>query len=152
MTHSIGTITYLYTCSSVGLFLCLSRMTALIVREVAEDVARSRKCSFYVARYYSALAKWRCIYVLVRRLIHELNRCFGLILLVFISKQFVAIVTVIFEIMLNIQQENFFAFKICLSFGFLLKTLVYFSVVIFACDSINAKVLDTHLRQLALKA
>lgn len=140
MIHSIGLFTYLYPVSSLGLFLCLSRMAALILQQVAEDIARSRQCSFYAPRYYSAVAKWRQSYVLIRRLVYELNRCFGLILLVFVIKQFVAIVTIIFDVVVKVQQQNFDAVKLCMSLGHLVKTLIYFSAVVCACDGVNVKV------------
>lgn len=84
------------------------------------------------------LNAWKHHHNLVSRFVHMINRCFGPIILVAISHEFISFITIFYELVLAIKHSNICAISIY--GGMFTRELFFLSVYIWASYTLQLEV------------
>ena len=127
--------------SAMGVFICLTWMTSMILQALARDIKlrTAELPSHSDILMKTQLLKWRRHYGLICELVDQINHCFGLILLIFVAKQFIVCITYSFSILLDLQKDIISPQTMYL-FQFLIFYLSYITLTTTICHNIRKQV------------
>lgn len=118
-------IIVLNTASTIGVFICLTWMASMTLEALAKEIKLKSEIPFMDSSHAETtiknqLIKWRRDYGLICEFVDQINRCFGFILLVFVTDQFIICITYSFSILLDLEKDIVTP-----------TTLYYFQILIF---------------------
>lgn len=137
---------HLYPTSAIALFVCLGWVTSIMLDALVKDI-QSYPIQGSVASHASnhlsvglLALEWKQMHVLVCEFLQHINCCFGLVLLMFISKQFVCIINDAFMTTITLQTTNRVSVVNVLSVLATMKNLFYLYMVTYVSEKIRNQV------------
>ena len=99
------------TSSIIALFACLGFVASFMLQDLCEDISKTKQNLILSATFNleDQLRKWKRCYQLICKYIERLNVCFGLILLIYLTKSFISFITFSFSVVVDIQKGVFFS-------------------------------------------
>ena len=119
-------------------FCCFAWMGSMMLQVLIDDIVATGQLNgrIHVSIIDLKIMKWKEFYRLVDEYLHQLNRCFGLILLCYTTKTFVSTVTFTFSLF----YVHFGVLEMFASSRVLATHLLCFSVLVSICHRIQGKV------------
>ena len=131
----------LYAISAIALFVCLGWLTSIVLEALVQDIQSylNKSC----ADHLQLVVKWKRTHVLVCEFVQHINDCFGLVLLIFIAKQFICIINDAFVTIAAFRAMNRASVADVLSIMAITKNLFYLYMVTYVSEKIRNQVFIT---------
>ena len=94
----------------IVLFVCLGFTASFMLQDLSEDIAKSNENVILSTHFCleARLKTWKQRYQLISKYVELINSYFGLILFIFMTKEFIAFITFSFSLIVEIQNGQFF--------------------------------------------
>ena len=137
-------LSYVISRSIIVLFVCLGLTAYYLLQDLCEAIARTRQNQVLSPDFdiETELKRWRRRYHLICNYIEHINSCFGLILLIELTKGFITFFTFAFDLIVAFENGDIYRpeNETASLVNIFLLGWCYVTVVIAVCNTIRTQV------------
>lgn len=134
----------LYPISAIALFVCLGWVASIILEAIVKDIQSYPTKNLllsHISNHFQSVVKWKRMHVLVCEFLQHIDGCFGLVLLIFIAKQFMCIINDTYVTIIAFQTTKHLSVVNVVPMLAMIKHFFFLYMVTYVSEKIRKQVL-----------